>query len=135
QDQGKAKGLAACNSQAASPFGCLNNFYFRILSNFLGSLQLYAGAFLLSKFAIRSLQTSENPLYYTKHGSPKFFLRCAAKQLFRSEHKASPRVSRKWIEVYSADRFCAFCASCIFGREHFCFACFIKTGGVLCRHA
>ena len=28
----------ACNSQAASPFGCLNNFYFRILSNFLGSL-------------------------------------------------------------------------------------------------
>ena len=39
QDQGKAKGLAACNSQTASPFGCLNNFYFRILSNFLGSLQ------------------------------------------------------------------------------------------------
>ena len=26
QDQGKAKGLAACNSQTASPFGCLNNF-------------------------------------------------------------------------------------------------------------
>ena len=39
QDQGKAKGLAACNSQTASPFGCLNNFYFKILSNFLGSLQ------------------------------------------------------------------------------------------------
>ena len=38
QDQGKAKGLAACNSQTASPFGCLNNFYFRILSNFLGAL-------------------------------------------------------------------------------------------------
>ena len=38
QDQGKAKGLAACNSQTASPFGCLNNFYFKILSNFLGSL-------------------------------------------------------------------------------------------------
>ncbi|MBS4881022.1 MAG: hypothetical protein KH138_12150, partial [Firmicutes bacterium] len=33
------KGLAACNSQTANPFGCLNNFYFRILSNFLGSLQ------------------------------------------------------------------------------------------------
>ena len=30
--------LAACNSQTASPFSCLNNFYFRILSNFLGSL-------------------------------------------------------------------------------------------------
>ena len=39
QDRGKAKGLAACNSQTASPFGCLNNFYFRLLSNFLGSLQ------------------------------------------------------------------------------------------------
>ena len=38
QNQGKAKGLAACNSQTASPFGCLNNFYFKILSNFLGSL-------------------------------------------------------------------------------------------------
>ena len=32
--QGKAEGLAACNSQTASPFGCLNNFYFEILSNF-----------------------------------------------------------------------------------------------------
>ena len=38
QDQGKAEGLAACNSQTASPFGCLNNFYFKILSNFWGSL-------------------------------------------------------------------------------------------------
>ena len=26
RDQGKAKGLAACNSQTTSPFGCLNNF-------------------------------------------------------------------------------------------------------------
>ena len=33
---GSAAALAACNSQTASPFGCLNNFYFRILSNFLG---------------------------------------------------------------------------------------------------
>ena len=40
QHQGKAKGLAACSSQTASPFSCLNNFYFRILSNFLGSLHL-----------------------------------------------------------------------------------------------
>ena len=31
QNQGKAKGLAACNAQAASPFGCLNNFNFKIL--------------------------------------------------------------------------------------------------------
>ena len=37
-DQGKTEGLAACNSQTASPFGCLNNFYFKILSNFWGSL-------------------------------------------------------------------------------------------------
>uniref|UniRef100_UPI004027FD30 hypothetical protein n=1 Tax=Gemmiger formicilis TaxID=745368 RepID=UPI004027FD30 len=39
------KGLAACNSQTASPFGCLNNFYFRILSNFLGSLQGHNGGY------------------------------------------------------------------------------------------
>ena len=34
------KGLAACNSQTTSPFGCLNDFCFKILSNFLGALQL-----------------------------------------------------------------------------------------------
>ena len=39
--QGKAKGLAACNSQTASPLSWLNNFYFKILSNFSGSLQFY----------------------------------------------------------------------------------------------
>src|SRR5699024_10583169 len=33
------EGLAACNSQTTSPFGCLNNFCFQILSNFWGSLQ------------------------------------------------------------------------------------------------
>ena len=38
QNQSKTKGLAACNSQTTSPFGCLNNFYFKILSNFSGSL-------------------------------------------------------------------------------------------------
>ncbi|WP_419171006.1 hypothetical protein, partial [Negativibacillus massiliensis] len=37
--QGKAEGLAACNSQTTSPFGCLNNFSTEILSNFLGALQ------------------------------------------------------------------------------------------------
>ena len=30
QNQGKTKGLAACNSQPTNPFGCLNNFYFKI---------------------------------------------------------------------------------------------------------
>ena len=44
--QGKVKGLAACNSQTTSPFGCLNNFYFEILSNFLGSLQQAGDNFL-----------------------------------------------------------------------------------------
>ena len=37
--QSKAKGLAARSSQTTSPFDCLNNFYFKILSNFSGSLQ------------------------------------------------------------------------------------------------
>ncbi|WP_418542281.1 hypothetical protein, partial [Hominenteromicrobium sp.] len=58
QDQGKAKGLAACNSQTASPFGCLNNFYFRILSNFLGSLHFGERDFKLvenSCFGIQSI--------------------------------------------------------------------------------
>ena len=27
QEQGKVKGLAACITQTASPFSCLNNFY------------------------------------------------------------------------------------------------------------
>ena len=27
QDQDKTEGLAACNSQTASPLSCLNNFY------------------------------------------------------------------------------------------------------------
>ena len=39
----KTKGPAACNSQTASPFGCLNNFCVEFLSNFLGSLQLSQG--------------------------------------------------------------------------------------------
>ena len=37
---------SACNSQTASPFGCMSNFYFKILSNFWGSLQR-RGDFLL----------------------------------------------------------------------------------------
>ena len=34
--QGIVIGLATCHSQTTSPFGCLNNFVLRILSNFLG---------------------------------------------------------------------------------------------------
>ena len=39
---GKAKGLASCSSQITSPFGCLNNSYFKLLSNFFwgGHLRL-----------------------------------------------------------------------------------------------
>ena len=39
----KKKEPAACNSQTTSPFGCLNNFCFEILSNFSGSLQIKRG--------------------------------------------------------------------------------------------
>ncbi len=34
----KIERLAACDSQTASPFGCLNHFPFEILSNFWGAL-------------------------------------------------------------------------------------------------
>ena len=50
QDQGKTEGLAACNSQTTSPFGCLNNFYFKILSNFSGSLQKAGADFSYLRF-------------------------------------------------------------------------------------
>ena len=40
-NQVRAKGPAACHSQTTSPFGCLNNFFTKILSNFLGSLQFF----------------------------------------------------------------------------------------------
>ena len=39
KSKAKLNGPAACNSQAASPFGCLNNFCVEFLSNFLGALQ------------------------------------------------------------------------------------------------
>ena len=41
----KTKGLAACNSQTASPFGCLNNFCVEFLSNFLGAVQVAVPSF------------------------------------------------------------------------------------------
>ena len=44
----KLKGLPPAIPQTASPFGCLNNFYFRILSNFLGSLQIMCGDFVIA---------------------------------------------------------------------------------------
>ena len=50
QNQGKVKGPAACTPQTTSPFGCLNFFYCKILSNFLGSLQMHnRGDFFMKK--------------------------------------------------------------------------------------
>lgn len=46
QNQGKAEGLAACDSQTTSPFGSLNSFCFEILSNFWGSLHFAYYLFL-----------------------------------------------------------------------------------------
>ena len=66
QDQGKTEGLAACNSQTASPFGCLNNFDFKILSNFWGSLHLRVRLFLpdgLTEFAARKPRIKSNPFF------------------------------------------------------------------------
>ena len=60
QDQGKTKGLAACNSQTASPLGCLNNFYFEILSNFLGSLHVKHVPCFLFPTVSRETQKSFN---------------------------------------------------------------------------
>ena len=40
------EGLAARITQAASPFGRFNNFYFEILSNFLGGTSARPGGLL-----------------------------------------------------------------------------------------
>lgn len=43
----KFKGLAACNLQTTSPFSCLSNCSLKILSNFLGLLQILCNKRLL----------------------------------------------------------------------------------------
>ena len=69
QNQGKAKGLAACNSQTASPFGCLNNFYFKILSNFFGGSLQNGLSFYLEKSrrvrAAAAARKRSNPFFAT----------------------------------------------------------------------
>ena len=74
QNQGKAKGLAACNSQTASPFGCLNNFYFKILSNFLGSLHAACLLFITGFSVVRrhTVPSDQRPFYCIAIG----FFRC-----------------------------------------------------------
>ena len=78
QDQGKAKGLAACNSQTASPFGCLNNFYFKILSNFWGLLH-YGLSFSLEKSrrvrAAAAARKRSNPFFAAACTPQKHFAR------------------------------------------------------------
>ena len=53
QNDGKAKGLAACNAQTASPFGSLNNFYPNSLSDFLVSLHFLAKRFFILRAVFR----------------------------------------------------------------------------------
>ena len=50
----KTKGLVACNAQTASPFGCLNNFYFKIGYGEIENILKTAGfiLFLLKKIAL-----------------------------------------------------------------------------------
>ena len=87
QDQGKAKGLAACNSQTASPFGCLNNFYFKILSNFWGSLQVPGAAFKsLTEFAARKPRIKSNPF---------FAAACTSQKTPCAERVSQPRRKRR----------------------------------------
>ena len=63
QDQGKTEGLAACESQAASPFGCLNIFYFKILSNFLGSI--HGSPYLSPYLSTNTLKIQRIPISLT----------------------------------------------------------------------
>ena len=89
QDQGKTEGLAACNSQTASPFGCLNNFYFKILSNFWGSLHLRVRLFLpdsLTEFAARKPRIKSNPF---------FAAACTSQKTPCAERVSQPRRKRR----------------------------------------
>ena len=49
QNDGKAKGLAACNAQTASPFGSLNNFYSYFCLTFWGHFIISRGIYLFYK--------------------------------------------------------------------------------------
>ncbi len=53
QNDGKSKGLAACNAQTASPFGSLNNFYPNSLSDFLVSLHFLTKRFFILRAVFR----------------------------------------------------------------------------------
>ena len=83
QDQGKTEGLAACNSQTASPFGCLNNFNFKILSNFWGPLHSVRAAFC----------ENVRPRYFVNFSQKRS--RCAGKQMIIAATAPTP-ACRNW---------------------------------------
>lgn len=77
------KGPAAGNSQTASPFGCLNNFYDGFLSNFLGSLQSVRAAFC----------ENVRPRYFVNFSQKRS--RCAGKQMIIAATAPTP-ACRNW---------------------------------------
>ena len=58
QERTRRKKKSFSNSQTASPLGSLNNFYFKTLSNFLGSLHDHS-------FFLRFLKKVQNGHSYT----------------------------------------------------------------------
>lgn len=108
QDQGKAKGLAACNSQTTSPFGCLNNFYFKILSNFLGSLHAACLLFITGFSVVRrhTVPSDQRPFY------------CIAIGFFRCPPTFRPKV-RHQFRILGASRTRGMTPSVHFHYMHF----------------
>ena len=108
QDQGKAEGLAACNSQTASPFGCLNNFYFKILSNFWGSLHAACLLFITGFSVVRrhTVPSDQRPFY------------CIAIGFFRCPPTFRPKV-RHQFRILGASRTRGMTPSVHFHYMHF----------------
>ena len=108
QNQGKTEGLAACNSQTTSPFGCLNNFYFKILSNFLGSLHAACLLFITGFSVVRrhTVPSDQRPFY------------CIAIGFFRCPPTFRPKV-RHQFRILGASRTRGMTPSVHFHYMHF----------------
>ena len=108
QNQGKTEGLAACNSQTASPFGCLNNFYFKILSNFWGSLHAACLLFITGFSVVRrhTVPSDQRPFY------------CIAIGFFRCPPTFRPKV-RHQFRILGASRTRGMTPSVHFHYMHF----------------
>jgi len=108
QNQGKTEGLAACNSQTTSPFGCLNNFYFKILSNFLGSLHAACLLFITGFSVVRrhTVPSDQRPFY------------CIAIGFFRCPPTSRPKV-RHQFRILGASRTRGMTPSVHFHYMHF----------------